>query len=172
MGKLFWISASAAIALYLVMVTWSLPHLGALAGGVPVFDMRPTGYTPHEAAAILDALGEEGRDFYRAVQLRLDTVYPALLALMLSAAFLRLFPRPVAMALSLVAVAAAGFDYLENAAVAEMIAAWPDGFGDALAARASRWSVLKASTTTLALVAFLIGLLAAGWRRVRQTRAA
>lgn len=154
-------------AVYLTMILWSLPHLTQLAGGLAMFDMRPGGYTLAEAQAILTGLGDEGRAFYHDVQHRLDTVFPVLEAAALSLAFVRLYPRAVALPLIAVAVAGALFDWLENAAVAAFLRVDPAQITADQVAAASRWSVLKSGAVTVALTALLIGLVLAGYRRYR-----
>ena len=81
----------ATLAVYFVMIVWSLPKIASAAGGAMPFDLRPWGYTPNEAEAFLVALSSEGRAFYTDVQLRLDTLYPPLLALWTCASAARLF---------------------------------------------------------------------------------
>src|SRR5262252_8963046 len=56
-----------------VMVFGTLPYLRRTAGGLEPFDLRPFGYTPEEARALLYALSDIGRAYYADVQLQLDT---------------------------------------------------------------------------------------------------
>ena len=167
----FWVLLATTTSIYLTMVLWSLPLLSTAADGLAMFDMRPRGYTPDQARDIIRALGPDGRAFYLGVQHRLDTVYPLLMAIVLSFSYYWAFPRFLALGLSLLAVISAGFDYLENAAVKVMLVAGPDGIGDAMALTASRWTVLKSSAVSVALTALFIGLLLVGWRWVRRIRA-
>ena len=157
-------------ALYLLMLLWSLPHLTQIAGGLPMFDMRPGGYSYPEAQALLMALGTEGRGFYLAVQHRLDTLFPGLEALALGLAFWRLFPRRFAVPLACVALAGAVFDWLENAAVAVLLRMDPGAVTPSLVAVANRWTVLKSSAVTLAMTALLLALILALWRHLRSRR--
>ncbi len=170
MARLLWIAWLAAGAVYLAMLAWSLPHLTALAGGLPMFDMRPGGYSGDEARALLAALGDDGRAFYLNVQHRLDAVFPALEALALSLSFPRLFPRLVSRVLIAVSLAAAAFDWLENVAVADLLRADPLAVTAPMIAVASRWSVLKSGCVSVAMTALLVGLGLALWRRVRVGR--
>ncbi|MCP5039258.1 MAG: hypothetical protein GY945_16825 [Rhodobacteraceae bacterium] len=161
----FWVILTAMLAVYGVMLFWSLPQLSNLSGGVAMFDLSPGGYTFEQAHTILDALGYEGRDFYLQVQHRLDTAYPALLALVLILSFWRLYPRFWAIGFSLLAMLAAGFDYLENAAVAVMLRAGPESLSEAMVAVASRWTVLKSTAVSVAMIVLVVGLALAGWRK-------
>src|ERR1700674_2988609 len=80
-GRCVLVILTASIALWAVMVFGTLAHLRQLAGGIDPFDVRPLGYSTAQARALLDALGEAGRDFYANVQLRIDAIYPATYAL-------------------------------------------------------------------------------------------
>jgi len=167
MRILFYFSLVAMLAVYSVMLFWSLPHLSAASGGEVMFDLRPGGYNFDQARAILQALGYEGSDFYLHVQHRLDKVYPALLAIVLIGSFWRLYPRIWAAGFSFLALLASGFDYLENAAVAIMLHAGPEGLSEAMVQSANRWTMLKSTAVSAALTALLAGLALAGWRRWR-----
>lgn len=162
--SLLWCVVAVTLAVYLVMVLWSLPRIADWAGGLAPFDMRPLGYSPEEARAFLAALPEEGRAFYLNVQHRLDLAYPGLLALSLVLAFRRLAPGALGLALGIVAVTGAGFDYAENAAVTRLLGADPT---DAALVSASRLTLAKSVCATLALSGLLILLVRAGLRRWR-----
>ena len=151
---------AAATAVYLAMVLGSLAELEAISGLKP-FDLRPMGYGPDEAQALLVSLGETGREFYVRYQLVLDTLYPALLALTLSNLF-RLIGRGLG-ARKAVQVGvvlswfSAGFDYAENIGIAAMLALWGDP-PDALVSATSLATVAKSVSTSIAVTA-LLGLL-------------
>ena len=66
--------------LWAVMFFGSLAHLARVAGGVPPFDIRPSGYSYAEAHAFLSAIGEQGRSYYASPELILDSFYPPLYA--------------------------------------------------------------------------------------------
>lgn len=168
MRMIFWILFTVMVGVYLVMALWSIPKITADAGGLLAFDLRPTGYSFAEAQAFLTALSDEGRGFYLNVQHMLDGAYPALFAVVMVMAFNHLFagwPRWGAIALAL---AGAGFDYMENTAVAVMLRAG-DELSAAMVATASQWTVLKSGAVTLALLALIAGLLMA-WLRKRKAR--
>jgi hypothetical protein len=167
-GRLFWAVVVATLAVYAVMLGWSLPAISDAAGGRAVFDMLPAGYSYAEAQAFLADLSPEGADFYLRVQHRLDLIYPALLAISTGWAMVRLAPRwrwrP---ALLLVPIPGMVFDYLENRAVAVMLSAGADGLTPEMVAQASRYSQLKAIFSTLSLGLLLILILAWAFRRWR-----
>ncbi len=155
----------AAAALYLLMITVTLAHIQAISGQV-AFDMRPFGYSPQEAARLLDALGQEGRTYYLTRQIPLDTVYPALLAMTLISAIcwfgLRLSDRRFVRIGIAFSVSAAVFDYVENLGVALMILNWQD-LSPVLVHATSTASIAKACLTTAAAMTTLA--LGAVWLR-------
>ena len=167
-AQALWVFLTLAMAVYLTMILWSLPHLRQAAGGRVAFDLRPMGYQPAEARALVAALGAEGRAFYLNVQHRLDTAYPALLAVVLALAFRLLARGWMVWALTAIAVLAAAFDYLENWAVAVLLRAGPEAITDAMVESASRWTLLKSATASVAFVALVVLLLRAGWVWLRQ----
>ena len=162
-------SGLIAASIYWLMMSVTIAHIEAISGLVP-FDMRPAGYGPTQAAALLDALGVEGRAYYLSHQLTLDTLYPAMLAVTLIATICWLGQhRPdkrfirIGIALS---GASALFDYAENLGIMTMIWSWPGVFGPLVYA-ASSATILKSISTTLAvlLVLFL------GFHRARHPKA-
>jgi hypothetical protein len=165
---LFWAVVAATVAVYAVMLGWSIPAISDAAGGRAVFDMLPAGYSYAEAQAFLAALSPDGADFYLRVQHRLDLIYPALLAISTGWAMVRLAPhwrwRP---ALLLAPIPGMVFDYLENRAVSVMLLAGADGLTPEMVAQASRFSQLKAILSTLSLGLLLILILAWAFRRWR-----
>lgn len=153
-------SGMIAASLYLLMITVTLAQLQTISGQVP-FDMRPTGYGPKEAAVLLESLGAEGRAYYLSRQILVDTFYPAMLALTLSATILWLGRRMpnarlvrIGVALS---ISSALLDYAENLGIAAMILGWPE-VSVHLVYAVSMATILKSGATTLAvLLVFLVG---------------
>jgi hypothetical protein len=153
-------------AIYLIMITVTLAHIEALSGHRP-FDMRPVGYSPQDAAALLEGLGVEGRQFYLQRQIPLDTLYPAVLALTLIFAMrwfgTRMANEQLLRVGIILSVGAALCDYAENLGVVAMIRSWSH-LPDALVYASSAASISKSVLTTLAFMCLmLIGVLWA-WR--------
>ena len=158
-----WVVATTA---YAVMLGWSLPTLTAFAGGLPVFDMMPTGYSHASALTLVSALGEDGRAFYLGTQHWLDAAYPPMLAIAFALSFHLLFKSKTALLLILIAASAAGFDVLENAAVSDLLLASPFAITPEMVSFASDLTIAKSVMTTLSFMALLTGLARAGWRRL------
>ena len=151
---LFWLLVAATGAVYAAMAVWSLPRISDAAGGLMPFDLRPLGYTEGEAREFVRRLSDEGRAFYLTVQHRLDLAFPALLAATLVWTAFRLPPpgwRAVRWVLVIAAAAGMVADYVENHAVASMLAAEPDAVTPDQIATSSRWTVLKSLGATVSM---------------------
>ena len=154
-------------AIYLLMINVTLAHIATVSGYVP-FDMRPLGYGPQDAAALLKGLGAEGRSYYLNRQIPLDTLYPAALALSLIYT-MRWFgqktptTRHVQIG-TLFAVGAALFDYGENLGIAAMIWSWPT-LPEPLVQISSAASVAKSILTTGAVLCTIFIGCRWGWHR-------
>jgi len=168
MRLLFWLMFAAMTGVYMTMALWSIPKIMQDAGGLLAFDMRPAGYSFAEASAFLGALSDEGRAFYLNVQHMLDSAYPALFAVVMVMAFKLLFTGWARWGAMALALAGAGFDYMENAAVTLMLRAG-GGLTEEMVATASRWTVLKSGAVTLAFLALIAGLVML-WVRKRKAK--
>jgi hypothetical protein len=162
----FWLTLVATLAVYLVIVLWSLPRISAAAGGLVPFDLRPSGYGLDEARAFLTALSETGRGWYLGTQHRLDLAFPLLLALSFVLGFTLVFRGPLLWLSIAVALGAMACDLMENHAVAGLLRTDPAALDAAAVAAASRWSVGKAALTTVAGIALLVGAALALARRL------
>lgn len=157
--RVFWLVFAAMLGVYLTMVIWSIPLISSQADGLPIFDMRPGGYTFDEAKTFLAALSPEGAKFYVNVQHRLDIVYPALLAITLFWAILRLTPVRWGRwrwLLAATAIPGSVFDYWENANVAFMLKMGPAGLTTDFVAAASFHSQAKAICSSVSMAILLV----------------
>lgn len=174
MGRVwFWLLVAATLGIYLTMVIWSLPLIAQEAGGQQAFDLRPMGYTFDEAKAFLTALTPHGRSFYFDVQHRLDLLFPGLMAATLYFAIATLLPQRLGRwryVIALPVLALAVFDWSENRAVAALLRAGPEGLTPEMVASASRWSVLKAISSTIAYSMLIVLLVWKGISWMRQRR--
>jgi hypothetical protein len=159
-----------------VMIFGTMAHLSGVAEGASPFDMRPLGYSIGEARTLLTMLGDAGRAYYAEVQLAFDTVFPAIYALSRGLAIwwltmpkrLRDAPIPAAVRglLLIPAIAAAGFDYWENALIRQMLVIGPTVTDKVVSAASMatqlKWAfgiVAELTMIGLAVVAFV------RWRR-------
>lgn len=167
MRLIFWVLVALMTGVYLTMVFWSLPIITQASGGLMPFDLRPSGYGFEDVMHLLEAMPEDTKRFYLQVQHKLDSVFPALMAVVFVMAFQRLFHGSPKFIFSAVAVLAAGFDYLENAAVAELLNMSMIDLTRETVKMASLWTLLKSVAVTLAISALLVGLVLA-WMRKRK----
>lgn len=167
LGRLTYLAlAAVGLAIWALLATVTGPAIRKAAGGLPPFDLRITGYDLAQAQAFLTRLSGPGRDLYLEAQLRLDTLFPVLLALFLVWSFVVLYPRLPAALLALLAMAGAGMDLLENARVAVLLRA-PEVTAEMVAA-ASQATVTKWALDGVALAAFALGLILALLRWLRR----
>ncbi len=161
MRLVFWLLFALMSGVYLAMILWSVPIITNASHGLLLFDVRLFGYSFEQAQAFMAALPEDGRLFYLNVQQMLDSTFPALFAVVMVMACVHLF-RGIYRSIAIVLVlAAVGFDYLENTAVAVMLRAGAGGLTPEMVASASGWSQLKWATLTLALLVLMAGLVMA-----------
>lgn len=143
-----------AALIYVLMITVTLVQIETVSGHVP-FDLRPLGYGPMDAAALLDGLGGEGRRYYLTHQIPLDTAYPTLLALTL-VSLMRWFgqniPNNGLVRVGIIfAIAAAVCDHCENLGIVAMVLYWPDP-SVLLVSASSVATVAKSVFTTFAVI--------------------
>jgi hypothetical protein len=167
-----WAATIAAIVVYIVMLAVTQPHLAALAGGEPIFDMRPFGYDFGIAQEILQRLGSNGALYYETVQHRLDFAFPILLVLALifwliaAARRWQGYGLPLSSVglgfILLIAIIACAADLGENAAVSAMLAVGPDSLTQGMVNTASTFTMAKFFFSTVAYVELVI-LVAGPW---------
>lgn len=161
-GLVYWVLFGTALGVYLVMVLWSLPVISEQAGGLVPFDLHPFGYSGDEAREFLAALSPQGRQFYLGPQHWLDTFYPILLGIVIAVPFVlytRKWPLVIRFTGLLALAVGVSADYLENAAVAQLLQMDQDKVTDAVVAVSSGWTMAKAAGTTVAF-AFLLAAFA------------
>jgi hypothetical protein len=170
-GHLVLAALAVNVALFALMVFGTLAHLAEMADGTEPFDLRPLGYDLGDARALLRLLGEEGRAYYASAQLALDSIYPATYALSRALVLWWLtMPGRVAMpggwriAMLVLPLSAAAFDYFENARIAAMLVRGAD-VDPALVASASLATQAKSLLTVLTDTLVVVLIVRALWRR-------
>jgi hypothetical protein len=166
--------ASATLVLFATMQLVTLPRLRDMAGGLAPFDLRFFGYDRVDAAALLRALGPEGRAEYARVQLRLDDAFAPLYGVTLSLALAEILGRAglgrilaFLLAFALV-LPTAGFDIAENTAIAELLRRPPDTLDAAAVAAASLFTTVKWGFAALGGLVALAGIFLANHRRDKE----
>lgn len=144
-----------------VLVFWTGPIVEA--GGIEMFDTRTGGYDLATAREILRSLDDAARSTYLVGQRIADTVFPIGLLGTLSLGLvlaLRRWSLAAALALTLVPAAYFVFDMLENAGVARMILAGPEGITGAQVERVAGFTLWKFRFVNAAFVLFALAWIA------------
>ena len=163
-GRIVLFSFILTMAVYLLMLLYTIPKVESFAPGIALFDLSPAGYSYQHATSLFEALGETGRSVYLYQQLPADFIYPGLFAISYSLLLIWLFAKsfkPDSKIFYLAIVPALGglFDYLENVCIVLMIKSFPD-LSQELVTVASSFSVLKSIFTTGFFLLLLIGFVA------------
>lgn len=119
-----------SFALYLFMLTVTIPEVMYSSGGMKILDMMPKGYNPEYVNSLLNALGERGRHAYLFHQLPVDMIYPLLFGVsncLLLAWLLNQIGKLNGnlFYLSLLPLLAGLFDYFENVGIIIMLNTFP-----------------------------------------------
>lgn len=150
------------MAVYLTMLSYSIPAVTAFAPQLPIFDLSPTGYSFNYASELLDALGSEGRDLYLYTQLPLDFIYPGLFSITYSLLLVWLFGKTFkgeskVYYFASVPFLAGIFDYAENVLIINMIRSFPD-LQITTVKIASVFTLLKSSFTLVFFLLLILGI--------------
>ena len=167
MRSTYWLVLGLTLAMFAVINLWSMPIIRDAAGGLAPFDLRPLGYTTKEAREFLAALLEPGLEQYLGTQRRLDQIFPALLAVMLSWTCWRLFGVKYALIFNGLAVLGAFFDYQENIAVLDLLKLGADGIDEEVVSIASLFTILKFPPTLIVVLAIIAALAGRFWHKAR-----
>ena len=148
------------MAVYLTMLSYSIPAVTAYAPEQPIFDLSPAGYSFDYAYELLDKLGAEGREIYLSTQLPLDFIYPGLFSITYSLLLVWVFGkifniRSKIFFFALVPFLAGIFDYAENVFIIKMISSFPD-LQVATVNIASIFTLLKSSFTMFLFVLLVV----------------
>lgn len=155
----FLVLALFTAAEYGVLVGWGGSTLSAASGGLVVFDLRVTGYSPDEARVFLAALSPEGRQFYLGPVRVLDTVFPIAYTLCLCIAIWYRslgLPHWLRAALTGLGVGYGALDLTENVYLAKILRAGPEALDEKLVHLASALTIGKFIIAALGLIVFFI----------------
>ena len=163
-GKIVSILFTLTMAIYLLMLFYSIPMVERFAPNTALFDLSPSGYSYQHAMSLLEELGNEGRQIYLSLQLPLDFVYPGLFAISYTLLLIWLFSKSLKnksriFYLALIPALGGLFDYLENIYIFRMINSFPD-LSPRLVQVASTFTLLKSIFTTIFFLLLFAGLAA------------
>lgn len=169
-GRLVLILFIVTMAVYAVILLYTIPAVLVNAQEMRLFDMSPSGYSLDYAVELLNALGTDGRRTYATLQLPIDFIYPGLFAISYTLLLVWLFKKGFAhqspiFYLAFVPGAAGLFDYLENVGIIMMLRTFPD-LTTTTVSLASASSIFKSVFTIGFYVLLLVGI----WAAVRKSR--
>lgn len=173
-GKVIFALFVLTMAVYMAMLSYSIPAVSAFAPDLPIFDLSPTGYSFGYANELLDALGVEGRDLYLSIQLPLDFIYPGLFSVTYSLLLVWLFGKTFNVDSKIfycafVPFLAGIFDYIENVFIIKMINSFPD-LHVITVKIASTFTILKSSFTIGFFVLLIVALVLLSKRKLEKFR--
>lgn len=149
--------------------------MAAYAGGAGPIDLEIPTYTVDRAYELLTAYGEEGRQFYKTIEISVDVVYPLIYGFAFAFALAFLWSRVApgkrwAYYLPLLSLGSVLFDFLENACIVTMLNNFPERL-TTVAQIAGVVSLIKWSlafpTIALVLIGFIAWLIQLGRKKAR-----
>jgi hypothetical protein len=159
-------------AVYVIMLTVTIPRVMSFSGGMKILDMMPTGYDAEYVNELFSKLGEPGRQTYLFGQIPFDLVYPALYGIgfcLVLAWFLKKIGKlqGFLIYLCLLPLFAGFFDYCENFGIIAMLKTFPEIQAN-LVTVTNIFSILKSSLTTIYFVILIVVLVIFGFNLVTQ----
>lgn len=146
--------------IYGIMLGITGPKVMAMAGGMRILDLMPTGYDAEYVTTFFDLLGEEGRNAYLFNQLPLDLIFPLLSGIsfcLITAWLLRQIKKLETnlFYLCYLPVIAGLFDYFENFSIITLLVEYPD-ISENMVKLSSVFSIIKSSFTTVYMIIIII----------------
>jgi hypothetical protein len=156
-------------AVYVFMLTVTIPKTMSFSKGMKLLDMMPTGYDFNYVSRLFNSLGEIGRDTYLTNQIPVDMIYPLLFSLtysLLLAYFLKKLNKLNAsfIYLCLIPIIAGTADYLENLGIIAMLKNYPD-LTEISVKITSSFSLIKSISTTAFFIILIIVLVILGLKK-------
>ena len=163
-GRIVFILFIMTMAIYLLMLFYTIPLVESFAPDMALFDLSPSGYSYQHALSLLEELGDAGRLIYLSRQLPLDFIYPGLFAFSYTLLLIWLFSKSVkdtsrVFYLAIIPALGGVFDYLENIFIIRMITYFPD-LSTGLVQVASIFTLLKSIFTTIFFLVLFAGFAA------------
>lgn len=161
-------------AVYVFMLTVTIPKTIGFSNGMKLLDMMPTGYDLNYVNGLFSSLGEIGRKTYLTTQIPVDMIYPLLFGLtyfLLLAYFLKKLNKlnTPFIYLCLLPIIAAMADYLENFGIIAMLKSYPDLTENTVKITNS-FSVLKSMFTTVFFIVLIIVLIVLGLKTIKKVQ--
>ncbi len=161
-------------AVYVFMLTVTIPKTMGFSNGMKLLDMMPTGYDLNYVSELFNSLGEIGRGTYLTNQIPVDMIYPLLFGLtycLLLAYFLKKLNKlnvPFTY-LCLLPIIAGIADYLENFGIIAMLKSYPE-LTEIAVKTTSSFSVIKSISTSIFFIALIVILIILGIKFVKRNK--
>lgn len=171
-GKRVFFLFILSTAVYIFMLTVTIPEVMNYSGGMKLMDMMPTGYNPNYVNSLLGALSEQGRRAYLLHQLPADMIYPLLFGVsncLVLAWFLNKLGKfqSSLFYLCLLPIFAGIFDYCENIGIIRILSTYPQN-SILLSQITNVFSILKSAFTTIYFIVLIIILVVIGLSRLKR----
>ncbi|MFI1743384.1 hypothetical protein [Thalassobellus sediminis] len=157
-------------AVYIFMLTVTIPKTMGFSNGMKLLDMMPTGYDLNYVSELFNLLGEIGRQTYLTNQIPVDMIYPLLFGLtycLLLAYFLKKLNKlnTPFIYLCLIPIIAGIADYLENFGIITMLNSYPELKANIVSVT-NMFSVIKSISTSLFFIALIVILIMLGIKKI------
>ena len=173
-GKTVFVLFILTNAVYVFMLTVTIPNTMAFANGMKLLDMMPMGYDLNYVNTLFNTLGEIGRETYLTTQIPVDMVYPFLFGLtysLLLAYFLKKINKQntSSLFLCLLPVLAAIADYAENIGIIVLLQNHPL-LTETAVKTTNFFSVVKSISTSLFFIILIVLLLILGVKAFNKSK--
>jgi len=173
-GKKVLVFFLLSTAVYMIMLTVTIPMVMSFSGGMKILDMMPTGYDAAYVNELFAKLGEPGRQAYLFGQIPFDLVYPSLYGIgfcLVLAWFLKKLGKLQGFLIyfCLLPVVAGFFDYCENFGIIAMLRTFPE-IPEKLVSVTNIFSILKSSLTSIYFVVLILVIVTFGAKTLSKKR--
>ncbi|MBL4643191.1 MAG: hypothetical protein JKY44_06330 [Flavobacteriaceae bacterium] len=163
-------------AVYVCMLTITIPNTMRFSNDYRLLDMMPLGYDLTYVNTLFDALGKIGRETYLTNQIPVDMLYPFLFGLTYSLLLAYLLKKlnkgsTRTIFLCLIPVLAGVADYLENFGIILLIQNYPL-LTETAVKTTSFFSVVKSVSTSIYFILLIVILIILGFKSLNKIKTA
>ncbi len=161
-------------AIYVFMLTVTIPKTMGFSNGMKLLDMMPMGYNLNYVSELFNSLGEIGREIYLTNQIPVDMVYPLLFGLtycLLLAYFLKKLNKlnTSFIYLCFIPIIAGIADYLENFGIIAMLKNYPE-LTEIAVKTTSSFSLIKSISTSVFFIVLIVMLIILGIKFMKRNK--
>lgn len=161
-------------AVYVFMLTVTIPKTMEFSNGMKLLDMMPMGYDLNYVNELFKSLGENGQKVYLTNQIPVDMIYPLLFGLtycLLLAFFLKKLNKlntPL-IYICFIPIIAGIADYFENFGIIAMLKTYPE-LTEVAVKTTSSFSLIKSILTSVFFIVLITMLIILGIKFVRRNK--